>query len=204
MGMKKFKLKYAPDQTDEFVQSVVDAYRKVWAPGVPKLWRALNDAVVRTVWDKRTTEAYGVEYRLEDGWLSARLPSGRKIWYWKPEPTREVMPWDEDDVRRGVTYWATKNKAMRPVKLFGGLLAENVVMGIERDIMVHGRRNLEREGFPVVFECYDEAMAECYDEDTVDEKLFAQCLEDVPAWCKALRIPVAVELWKKPSRRYHK
>ena len=203
MGMKKFKLKYAQNQPDEFVQNVVDAYRKSWAPGVPKLWHALNDAVVRCVWEKRKQEAYGIEYRLEDGWLSCRLPSGRKIWYWNPQQTREAMPWDENDIRPGVSYSAWKMNGLRTVKLFGGLLTENVVMGIERDIMTHGRRNLEKAGFPIVLEVYDEAVAEV-EEWAVDEVAFKQCMEDVPAWCKALRIPVAVELWEKPSRRYHK
>ena len=92
---------------------------------------------------------------------------------------------------------------LKTIKAFGGLLTENVVMGLERDIMNHGRRNLEREGFPIVLEVYDEAVCEVH-KSRVDEKLFKQCMEDVPGWVKALRIPVAVELWPEPSRCYKK
>jgi DNA polymerase len=203
MGWQKFKLKYGKGLDDAFIQDVVEAYRKQWAPGVPKLWHGLGSAATKTVHTGRTHEGYCIEYRLEDGWLSARLPSGRKIWYWNPQPTREAMPWDENDIRPSFTYQAQKTGKLTTIKAFGGLVTENVVMGIERDIMTHGRRNLEREGFPVVMEVYDEAVCEV-GEDKVDEKLFAQCMEDVPTWVRHLKIPVAVELWPKPAKRYRK
>jgi hypothetical protein len=32
--------------------------------------------------------------QLEDGWLTARLPSGRKLWYYDPQAAvRKAMPW---------------------------------------------------------------------------------------------------------------
>lgn len=210
MGGDRFWKTKCQHRPKEFAHEIVRIYREDWAPCVPKLWggtrknhSGLMDAAVKTVHQRTAHEAYGFEYRLEDGWLSVRLPSGRKIWYWNPQATREAMPWDENDIRPSFTYQATKTKQLRTIKAFGGLLTENVVMGIERDIMTAGRRNLEREGFPVIMDAYDEAVCEV-DEDKVDEKLFKQCMEDVPGWVKALRIPVAVELWPKPQLRYRK
>lgn len=191
MGAKKFNLQFAPNLSPEFCKTVVQVYRKEWAPCVPRLWQGLGSAAIQTVHQRRPHEAYGVEYRLEDGWLSARLPSGRKIWYWNPQPTREAMPWDEDDIRPSFTYQAKKTGQVRTIKAFGGLLTENVVMGIERDIIAQGMLNCEREGFPIVFTVHDEVVAEV-EEAKADKNHFMQCLLDIPAWAKALRIPVAV------------
>jgi DNA polymerase bacteriophage-type len=221
MGWNKFKLKYGEGHEDDFLKSVVNVYRKEWAPCVPKMWYALADAAVRTVHHRKTSEAYGVEYRLEDGWLSARLPSGRKIWYWNPQATREVMPWAEcvhcglkngehsnqkhafqgDDVRPAFTYQAKKMGQLKTIKAFGGLLTENVVMGIERDIIVAGMQACRREGFPIILTVHDEVLADV-PEKQADLNRFEQCLLETPQWARQLQIPVAVEGWS--GERYRK
>lgn len=194
MGAAKFKLKYGKDQTLEFIEGVVRSYRKEWAPLVPKVWYALDHAAAMTVWHKSPQTAYGVTYALEDGWLTVRLPSGRCIWYWDPQPVRRAMPWDETDVRIGFTYKAVKQGRYTTINAFGGLLTENVVMGIERDIMVGGMFRLEKAGFPVILNVYDEILCEPKREDA-DEKAFAQIMVDVEPWVKAIQIPIAVETW---------
>lgn len=201
MGWRKFKVKYAGHETDEFCENVVRVYRKEWAPCVPKLWYALEDAAVKTVHDKRAHEAFGVTYALEDGWLSARLPSGRKIWYFNPVPTRKAMPWDETDVRRSFTFQAMKTGQWRTIDAFGGLLTENVVMGIERDIMVHGMFNLERNGFPVILNVHDELLTEP-ETANADMKAMEEIMVDCPAWARDMQVPVAVECWM--GGRYRK
>jgi DNA polymerase bacteriophage-type len=195
MGWQKFKLKYGKHLSDEFCQEVVRVYRKEWAPEVPRLWYALADASLLAVETGQTQEAYGIEYRRENGWLTARLPSGRKLYYWNPQPC--LNRYD----RPSWTYQAFKDGQSRTVDTFGGQLCENVVMGIEVDIQRHGWANAERNGFPIVLECYDELVAEV-EEWADDQKGFEQCLLDVPRWVKDLRIPVAVEGWS--GYRYRK
>lgn len=194
MGAAKFKLKYGKDQTLEFIQGVVDAYRRQWAPLVPKVWEALNHAATMVVWHKLPREAYGVRYQLEDGWLTVTLPSGRKIWYWDPQPVKRAMPWDDTDIRLAFTYKAKKTGRYIEINAFGGLLTENVVMGIERDIMVRGALKLEANGFPVILNVYDEVLTEPKKEDA-DEAAFRQILLDSDQWVKDLLIPLEVETW---------
>lgn len=210
MGAKKFQFKYAQDfplndlkDQPEIIscQRIVDTYRKEWAPLVPKLWYGLQEAAVEAVWTKRPHSAYGVEYMLEDGWLTARLPSGRKLWYFNPMPVRRAMPWDETDVRKAFTYQAMKMGQLRTIDAFGGQLTENVVMGIERDIMTHGMILCEKNGFPICLEVHDEIVSEPLIADA-DEKAFQQIMEDVPSWVREIQIPVAVETWQ--SDRYRK
>jgi len=203
MGAPKFQFKYAQDFPLKDVeghpeimscQRIVDTYRKEWAPMVPKLWYDLQEAAVDAVWEKRPKQAYGVEYMLEDGWLTARLPSGRKLWYFNPTPIRKAMPWDETDVRRAFTYQAMKMGQLRTIDAFGGQLTENVVMGIERDLMTNAMILCERDGFPICLEVHDEIVSEPLIADA-DEKAFQQIMEDVPSWVRELQIPVKVETW---------
>lgn len=201
MGAKKFRSRYAKDQPIEFSERVIKLYRDEWAPMVPKVWYALGDAAVRTVWDGAPHEAYGVLYQLEDGWLSARLPSGRKIWYRNPQKTREAMPWDDTDVRASWTYQAMKMGVWKTIKAYGALLTENVVQALARDVLVAGMFRLEANGFPLVLTVHDEALAEPL-ERQVDEKLFAEVMTEPTAWVKALQVPIAVETWA--GQRYKK
>lgn len=205
MGAPKFRNKYARESTLEFIEEVVRIYREEWAPGVPKVWRNLQDCALEAVKTGRPVETdYGVEYRREDEWLTARLPSGRKLWYFNPQLVRRLMPWsteDEPDYRLGWTYQAKKMGKWLTIDAFGGQLTENVVMGIERDLMTHAMFALEENGFPVVLEVHDEIVAEPLEVDA-DEKAFQQIMTDVPDWCKQIGIPVAVEGWM--GARYRK
>lgn len=204
MGAPKFLLKYCQDQGLEFAQTVVDAYRQKWAPEVPKVWRAVQDASLEAVKTGRPQEVYGCVYAREDDWLTLRLPSGRKLWYFNPQLTRRLMPWstpEEPDVRLAWTYQTMKQQRWITVDAFGGLLTENIVMGIERDLMTNAAFLCEKNGFPVVLEVHDELVTEP-EEKGLDEKALDQIMTDVPDWCKQMRIPVATEIWS--GDRYRK
>ncbi len=195
MAWEKFKLKYARTDTDQFCQEIVRVYRKEWAPKVPYLWYGLGDAAIATVHSGRAHSAYGVEYRIEGDAMSCRLPSGRKIWYQQPRKTRRQMPWkDEGDLTPGFDYYTMQDGHWHAKSAFGGLLTENVVMGIEVDIQRHAQKLCEENGFPIVLEVYDELVAEP-EKVNADEKAFKQILLDVEPWVKELRIPIAVDTW---------
>ena len=190
MGARRFHQKYCPKQPFSFAEKQVGAYRTDFAPEVVKLWYGLQEAATRTVWDRTTNEYRGIEYRLEDGWLTARSPAGTKIWYRNPQKTKRAMPWDENDIRPGFSFNAWKNKQWVSVDAFGGLLSENIVMRIEVDIKNAGICNLEAAGFPIVLDVHDELVAELANPD---EKAFEQCMLDLPAWVKSCQIPIAID-----------
>lgn len=201
MGWKKFRDKYGKGLTDLFIQRVVETYRKTWAPRVPYAWYGLEEAATQAVWTKEPHTAYGVEYRVEDRWLSARLPSGRKIWYFNPQPVKRRMPYDQDIIKECFTYQATKMGQMKIIDAFGGQLTENVVMGIERDIMTNAMFKLEANGFPLVLDVHDEVVAEPLAADA-DEKAYTQIMLDVEPWVCAMKVPIAIETWA--GDRYRK
>ena len=134
MGWQKFHAKYCPDHPPEFAQRIIEAYRKTWAPEVPKLWRALEEDALRVVCGAKSREPYGIRYQLEDGWLTARLLDGKKIYYWNPRRTTRPLPWDASRSKDCWTYQATKQGRLMTIAAYGGLETENVVMGLERQI----------------------------------------------------------------------
>ena len=201
MGAPKFQLRYAKDQPDEFCKEVVRVFRKEWAPLVPSNWYDLDAAAIEAVHRKQPCEAHGVLYQLEDGWLTARLPSGRKLWYFNPRPIRKAMPWDETDIRLAFTYQAMKTGQWKTIDAFGGLLTENVVQALARDLMVDAMFKCEKNGLPVVLTVHDEIVTEPLVADA-DANTLEQIMQDRPDWAKAMNIPVKAECWA--GDRYRK
>ena len=203
MGWRKFHLKYCEGQPAEFAEDVVHVYRKEWAPKVPKLWYALQDAAVETVWSGEEHEAYGVLYRIEDQWLTAEILNGSKLWYFDPKPITKKMPWstdDEPDWRRAFQYRVEHQKRLVTKDAFGGLLTQNVVMKIEREIVEDAKRKLEDEGYRPIMENHDEIVCEPPAGASLD--IFREIMEDVPHWVKTMRIPIKVDAWT--GSRYRK
>lgn len=201
MGWRKFKMKYGVGLSEEFCLKIVDIYRKEWAPCVPKMWDDLGEASLETVRTGKPHDAYGVLYQVEDRWLTARLPSGRKLWYFNPQLCRRAMPWDELDVRVAWCYQQMKTGQFKTIDAFGGLMTENVIQGLARDLMVDAMFKLEKNGFPIVLTVHDEIVCEPNIADA-DEKAFEQIMTDIPAWAKNIQVPIAVETWK--GDRYKK
>lgn len=194
MGWAKFQLRYARKHPEAFCRRIIDAYRKEWAPGVPKVWYGLEDAAVKTVKTGRPQEAYGVEYRLEDGWLTARLPSGRKIYYYGPQPYTTHVPWDPDLLKDAYRYRAQKMGRWISVDAYGGICTENVVQALARDLMVHAMFICERENMPIVLTVHDEIVTEPNAGQSAP-KMLQQIMEDRPRWAVEMQVPVAAECW---------
>lgn len=198
MGKDKFAAK-EHIQLDA-AEKIVQTYRKEWAPQVPRLWRSLENAAAKAMWDKTPQEFAGVEYRSEGEWLTARLPSGRKLFYYGPECVRRKMPWDETDIRMGWTYKAKKLGKWTTVDAYGGHLTENCVQALSRDIMVPASLKAEQEGYRPILTVYDEIICEA-PEHLTDDGL-GEIMADIPQWARDLRIPIATEGFS--AERYRK
>lgn len=197
MGYATFGKRYAPDETEEFHRTVISAYREEWAPEVPKLWAGLEEAAIRAVWDKRTTNAYGIEFKHEDIWLTARLHSGRKLYYAYPQERRKAMPWDPDDIRPAWSCMAWKKGRWMSRDMYGGLITQNVDEGNSRDIMVSAMFKCERENLPVVLTVHDEIIAEPLTEHSNPDML-KQIMMDRDPWVVELGVPIGAETWAGP------
>ena len=193
MGPSKFKLRYAKDETMEFAKHVVDTYRQEFAPKVPELWYAIDEAATKCVWDKAPTETHGLRFQLEGGWMTMRLHSGRKLYYWSPMPVKRRMPWDENDVRQGWRFMAKKGGRWNIVDAYGGLLTENAVQAIARDALCDRMLALDAEGHDIVLTVHDEIVVEAAENS--DNIAIEQIMLERSDWLKNLGVPISVEPW---------
>lgn len=107
------------------------------------------------------------------------------------------MPWsdpNEPDVRRAWTYKAKKMGGWVTVDAFGGLLTENLASALARDLLVTAMFKCEKENLPIVLTVHDEIVCDAVPAVDNARKL-KQIMEDIPAWARAMQIPVEAETW---------
>ena len=201
MGWQKFRDRYCANQPEDFARNVIDTYRRIWAPEVPKLWAALEEAALKAVYDKGKAEAYGITYEYCGDWLACHIPDGQTMWYRQPEICSRPMPWDPTDIRLGWSYWAMKMGQWRRIHAYGGLLTENVVQKIARGLLCDAMHRLEANGLPLVLTVHDECMSEV-PMALADKRAYEQIMAEPTDYARAIKVPIAVEGWV--GERYRK
>jgi DNA polymerase len=201
MGWAKFKARYCPDQPDEFAQGVIRTYREVWAPMVPKLWKALEAAALAAMQLQGRAEAYGIVYQWHPHALACHLPDGQIMWYRDARTCVRSMPWDVNDRRPGWSYKATKTGQWKTIYAYGGLLCENVVQKIARGFLVEACERLEAAHKPLVLTVYDECMSEIPLAHS-GYLLYEQIMAEPTRYSQEIKVPISVEGWA--GTRYKK
>lgn len=223
MGAFKFWKRYCEHQGYPFAKEVILKYRGIsswengvrtittpgWADQVPILWHELMNHASYQFYGNEVVRGKipdGIEFEREGNYLTIRLPSGRKLWYpgvhtMEPEPVYEMT--DKGRVLITDKYgepvmarfqWGYWDPRGREVKAYGGLLTENIVQAIARDIMVNAMKKCEAEGMPVVLTVHDEIVCETMRPDAA-RALKQVMVEELPSWVTNLGIPVAAETW---------
>jgi DNA polymerase len=137
----------------------VDHYRK-HNPKVISLWNRLDHELHR---------------QRSKGSAELSLPSGRRLTY--PD-----LVWQKGGL------WSTiqRSDGYRPTKLWGGVIVENAVQAIARDVFAYELLNLENAGIRVVMHSHDEAVCEV-GPDVKKEDIVALMTQS-PEWIKELPI----------------
>ena len=68
--------------------------------------------------------------------------------------------------------------------------------------MVEAMFKCEKEALPIVLTVHDEIVAEPERVKADAETRLRQIMEDAPAWCREIGVPVSVETWQ--GERYRK
>ena len=184
-------------------EKAVYGYREAY-PEVKKLWYGLENAAVQAVKTGKPMSYSCVTYRLEKDnagtWLSCELPNNRKIWYYDPvvEESMVVKPWDRETGKKTLqlklTYMGRDNKRggmWSRVYTYGGMLTENCVQAIARDLMVEGMIRVEGAGYPIILTVHDEIISEVPLDHGDLETFNSLMAGPPPSW--APDCPVAVE-----------
>ena len=191
---------YGITVSDEEAERIKDTWRfnNQWAVD---LWKDLNQAALAAVFAPGTEVQAGrvSYYHAGDGHpLYCMLPSGRALSYpqvrmeegdYGPELTAVKGQWKP---KADETDWPR-------IKLYGGLLAENITQAASADILFDAVRKAVAAGLNVVGTTHDELLVETANPD-IDKCKLETIMLDTPAWAAGL--PMAAELWT--GKRYRK
>lgn len=191
---------YEPrDPTLMTAARVVDTYRKkFWR--VRNLWTQQENAAIQTVTRREPTVCGRVTWELDGRFLYCTLPSGRRLAYPDPKVSAKSMPWGGR--RETLSYMGinTYTRQWTRNEAYGGLLVENQVQAIARDLLAAAMLRCEQtEMYLPVLSVHDEIVTEVDKAaGSVDE--FIGLMEALPVWADGC--PVKAEGWA--GERYHK
>ena len=153
------------DLNDEEVKEIVMRWRQT-NPRICALWYAAENAAVNAIkygslqflQIPNTTEYISFSRTVltdrDIDYLAIGLPSGRTLYYIKPE--LGVNKWDKPSI----TYMGMDQttKKWKRLETYGGKLIENIVQAVARDCLAAAIENVEHAGLPVVFHIHDEIV----------------------------------------------
>jgi DNA polymerase bacteriophage-type len=178
---------------------IVETYRTTWAKQVTKLWKNLKGTAHYAVRKpgKEISAVCGVRYffdaRAKQPVLICRLLNGKEIFY--PEPEIKLDKFGKP----AIFFSAVKNRIWRRDAAWHGVLTENVVSALAREILVEALIRLAARGYRVVLSVHDEIVVEGAG---LTKELMEEIMAESPQWAKDAGIPIAVEAFV--GTRYRK
>jgi DNA polymerase len=162
----KTALRIWPDLNQETQNIWVNAWSQV------EHFRATNHKI-KAYWNSLDSD---FKRSVDTGIYECELPSKRTLKYFDVTPSHG---------------WQCKpaNPLGVVQKTYGGLLVENVIQSISRDIFCHGILKLEQAGYQVLFHVHDEVIVDATAE--TDPSDIIKLLTEVPEW--AYNLPVTAE-----------
>ncbi len=183
-------------------EACVDAYRDAY-PRIAGLrgrrgrhgglWQAYHDAAYHAVLDGRTGWAGECAFDRHGSSLRVVLPSGRHMVYRGAAIADRVPGYAKllgVDVPPRPTLVYTHHHGYEG-QLYGGLLAENIVQAVCRDLLAAALVRCEAEGLPVVLHVHDEIVCEVPEGEAAGALYhLAEMMSHPPEWAAGFPIEV--------------
>lgn len=139
--------------SDDELKQIVTDWRNA-SPHITALWWDVDRAVKKAVKEKTSTEAHGIKFTHESGFLFIKLPSGRRLAYVKPKIGENKF------CGESVTYMGVgMSKKWERLESYGPKFVENIVQAIARDILFYSMKTLSH--CFMVATVHDEIIIEC-------------------------------------------
>lgn len=202
MGHKKFvdscKTMAGIDISEEQSKAVVQLYRSANSR-IVAFWAGLNDAALCAVREPGSVQEFNrIKYTMRGGYLWCVLPSKRPLAYARPKIIERETPWGSTSEAVSFEGMNSFSRKWERHDLYGGLLAENVVQAVARDLMADSMLRCEERGYEIILSVHDELVAEVpADFGSVAE--FEALMSETPDW--AAGCPVNAEGWEGPRYR---
>lgn len=173
---------------EDEIAGIVQKWRAE-SPRIVGMWRACQDAACSVILGetpKKVIRALqGLTFYRGDvsgtPVLFIRLPSGRPIAYWDPE----VM---DTEMGPRITYM-TQNQTTRRwerAETYGGKLTENIVQSIARDCLAEKMRQLDAQGYNIVFHVHDEIILDVPRTDKTAAETIDRIMGEPIEWAPGL------------------
>jgi hypothetical protein len=172
--------------TDKCV-SLVKQYRKKYT-NITALWGRVDTAFHRAR-EGAQRMVNGVLFSRGKGGVDVTLPSGRVIHY------PNVRAGNKVDNGRGGTRLEWVYGYGKGKKLYGGLLVENIVQAISRDILAEGVWAAEQAGWNVAYHVHDSIVTVTAAKDA--KECMNQCIEvlsTAPEWGQGMKLGAEGEI----------
>lgn len=208
MGGRNIMPKGTPEDTlRKELQSIINNWRDK-SPAVRRFWSQL-ERIINTG-GAVDTGLVSIEVKGQDRYVW--LPSKRPIVY-RGLTRRWKQPLDVDGTPLGPARLVPHvlntggDRARVPYKpLHGGIITENIVQAVARDILVNALRRLEEAGWPVVTHIHDEVVCEIPTDkrDLSEDALVAEVSEIMcrpPSWADD---DLVIKAAGYTCQRYHK
>jgi DNA polymerase len=174
-GSNKFALISGMSESEAV--AAVNLYRRKMHK-VVKLWNDYNAELSICTESEKFDKDFNGEFQID-------LPSGRALNYGKIH--RKVA-----NGREFFQAYLLKNSKKTPVKLYGGLLAENASQALARDIFCDMLCRIHDAGLKIIFHVHDEVVLEVPEETAqVDLQRVIDIMSTPPEWIPD--IPLAAE-----------
>lgn len=172
---------YGVKVSDDFALKVVQSWRKANSK-IVKFWYDIDRAAQNAVLNPGTTyKCRMIKFKVTNGFLFCRLPSGRLISYYKP--TMREGKFGKDQIHFLGTNSTTKHFGL--MNTYGGKLVENITQAVARDLMAASMLKVDPLGYEIVLTVHDEIIAEVEEGvGTLEE--FKKLMCQLPEWAEGL------------------
>lgn len=168
---------YRVEVADELADEIKVKWRKAH-PKIVRFWYALEAAAASAVRHKgHDFQAGPITFRVVGDFLFAKLPSGRRLAYYKPRIVGDK-----------IAFWGTDSKLggrWAELGTYGGKLCENVTQAVARDLLAEAMLRLEANGYQVVASIHDEIICEM-PKGVGDLATMEQLMCELPDWATGL------------------
>lgn len=156
-------------------------------PMIVQLWHDLNEAAINCIRTGATIKVgKHITFSFSRGIMFIELPNGRKLAY----PRAKLY---KDDKGRDAACYEGRNQTTKKwdiIRLYGGIITENIVQAISRDLLCEAMLRLEAAAYEIVMHVHDEVVCDM-PEGKGSLKEMLDIMRVVPAWATGLPLNAA-------------
>lgn len=178
----------------------VKAFREL-CPEIVEAWKQLENCVFQVIRTHRPVKWKCLTIEYTKPFLTIQLPSGRKMYYFRPRITERQMTVQSGE-RKGEKYTTlnfqyegkiekANGSSWGKVFSHGGKLVENIVQALARDVLAEGMKKAHRMGFKIVMHIHDEIVTEVPEDSPLTLADLIGCMAAELPWAPGLPLGAA-------------